>query len=181
MLAALPEGASRVLDVGCGDGILLAELVDAGVAHVIGIDSDRDVLDRARARFQDLPIEWVHADVLRVDLAQQSFDAVVSIASLHHMDAAQALPRFAQLVRPGGVVVIVGLARADWWDLPLAALAMASRIGCLSSAAAGTLCSAVLASATDVPRDEGDERPAVARGSVSASLAGPLFTHLAQG
>src|SRR5689334_1937320 len=30
ILAALPAGASRVLDAGCGDGILAAELVDAG-------------------------------------------------------------------------------------------------------------------------------------------------------
>jgi 2-polyprenyl-3-methyl-5-hydroxy-6-metoxy-1,4-benzoquinol methylase len=52
VLAALPQGASRVLDVGCGDGILLAELVEAGVPHVIGLDSDRDVLERARARFE---------------------------------------------------------------------------------------------------------------------------------
>jgi SAM-dependent methyltransferase len=129
VLAALPRGASRVLDVGCGDGILLAELVDAGVPHVVGLDSDRDVLERARARFQALPIEWVRGDVLRANLEPQSFDAVVSVAALHHMDAAQALARFAQLVRPGGVLVVVGLARADWWDIPLDAIAIASRIG----------------------------------------------------
>ena len=45
------------------------------------------------------------------------------------MDAAQALTRFAQLVRPGGVVIVVGLARADWWDIPLDAIALVSRIG----------------------------------------------------
>jgi SAM-dependent methyltransferase len=129
VLAALPQGASRVLDVGCGDGVLVAELVDAGVPHVIGLDSDRDVLGRARARFQALPIEWVHGDVLQANLEPQSFDAVVSVAALHHMDAAHALARFAQLVRPGGVVVVVGLARADWWDIPLDAIAIASRIG----------------------------------------------------
>ena len=61
VLAAVPPGAVRVLDVGCGDGILLADLVDAGVPHVVGIDSDRDVLDRARARFHALPIEWGHS------------------------------------------------------------------------------------------------------------------------
>ena len=129
VVAALPERASRVLDVGCGDGILLGELVDAGVPHVVGIDSDRGVLDRARARFHGVPIEWVHGDVLRCDLEPQSFDAVVSVASLHHMDAVQALPRLAQPVRPGGVVVVVGLARADWWDIPADAVAIASRIG----------------------------------------------------
>ena len=37
------------------------------------------------------------------------------------MDAAAGLARFAQLVRPGGVVGVIGLAANDWWDLPLAA------------------------------------------------------------
>jgi SAM-dependent methyltransferase len=50
LLDALPPKASRVLDVGCGDGILLADLVGAGIPHVIGIDVDHGVLDRARAQ-----------------------------------------------------------------------------------------------------------------------------------
>ena len=36
-------------------------------------------------------------------------------------------PRFAQLVRPGGAVVVVGLAGNEWFDIPLAALAVAAR------------------------------------------------------
>ena len=129
VLAALPPGASRVLDARCGDGVLLVELVDAGVQHVVGIDADRGVLERARTRFHSPSIEWLHGDVLQADLALDSFDAVVSVAALHQMDAARALARFAQLVRPGGVVTVIGLARADWWDIPLDAIAIASRIG----------------------------------------------------
>jgi len=48
VLASLPPGTARVLDVGCGDGILAADLVDAGVARVVGIDVDAPVLERAR-------------------------------------------------------------------------------------------------------------------------------------
>jgi SAM-dependent methyltransferase len=70
----------------------------------------------------------VHGDVLKVALEPESFDAVVSVAALHHMDAAQSLTRFAQLVRPGGTVVVVGLAANAWSDIPLAAVAMASRL-----------------------------------------------------
>lgn len=64
VLASLPHGASRVLDVGCGDGMLAAELFDAGVRHIVGLDKDRPVLDRARARHEGRGIEWVHGDVL---------------------------------------------------------------------------------------------------------------------
>jgi SAM-dependent methyltransferase len=127
VLAALPSGLSRVLEVGCGDGLLSAALVEAGVPHVVGLDVDRPVLDRARARHEGKGIEWVHGDVLHVALEPASFDAVVSVSALHHMDAERSLCRFGQLTRPGGTVVVVGLAANAWRDVPQAAVAVAAR------------------------------------------------------
>ena len=128
VVASLPSGVSRVLDVGCGDGMLAADLLDAGVPHVVGLDVDRPVLDRARARHAGRAIEWVQGDVLEVVFEPESFDAVACVAALHHMEAAQALARFAQLVRPGGTVAVVGLAAYSWSDVPLGAVAIASRL-----------------------------------------------------
>lgn len=127
VLEALPPGTSRVLDVGCGDGVLSADLLDAGVRHVIALDIDRSVLLRAQARHAGRAIEWMHGDVLQVPFEPDSFDAVVSVAALHHMDANRSLERFAQLVRPGGSVVVVGLAASAWSDLPMEAVAIAAR------------------------------------------------------
>jgi SAM-dependent methyltransferase len=103
LLNAIPSEARHVLDVGCGDGILCAQLAQAGVRHVVGIDSDADVLDRAKSLHSGSSIEWVHGNILDVAFDEE-FDAVLSVATLHHMDAARGLARFAQLVRPGGVV-----------------------------------------------------------------------------
>lgn len=127
VLAALPPGTSRVLDVGCGDGMLSADLVRAGIADVIAIDIDQSVLDRARARHKGVAIEWQYGDINEVQFEKADFDAVVSVATLHHLDAAAALQRFAQLVRPSGVVVVVGLANWDWSDVPLEAVALISQ------------------------------------------------------
>ena len=120
VLAAIPPGTQRVLDVGCGDGILAAQLAEAGVRHVVGLDLDAGVLDRARARYPGVAVEWRQGDVRDGGLAAESFDAVVSVAALHHMDAGPALVRVAELVRPGGVLAVVGLAASSWWDLPYA-------------------------------------------------------------
>jgi SAM-dependent methyltransferase len=119
LLQAIPDEAKRVLDVGCGDGVLCAQLVHRGEQCVVGLDTDAGVLGWASTRFSGLPIEWVLGDILGMNLLSgHPYDAVLSVAALHHMDATAGLTRFAELVRPGGVVGVIGLAANDWWDLP---------------------------------------------------------------
>lgn len=128
VIEAIPHGAHRVLDVGCGDGILAARFARTGVPHVIGLDVDGGVLDRARARHVGITVEWRQGDVFDVPFEAGSFDAVVSVATLHHMDSERGLARFADLVKPGGVVAVVGLAANNWWDLPSALVAHSARL-----------------------------------------------------
>src|SRR5262249_27893384 len=120
LLKAVPNGAQCVLDVGCGDGILSAQLFRSGVPHIVALDADDRVLERARTRHAGVPIEWRCGDIFDLHPNDRPFDAVLSVAALHHMDAAAGLARFAELVRPGGVVGVIGLAANTWWDLPYA-------------------------------------------------------------
>ena len=128
IVEAIPPGARRVLDVGCGDGILSAELVRTGIPHVVGLDVDGPVLERAKTRHGGVAVEWQEGNLFDVPFEAGSFDAVVSVATLHHMPAEQALARFAELTRPGGVVAVVGLAANDWWDAPYAAVAHSAQL-----------------------------------------------------
>ena len=110
MLAEIPADARSALDVGTGDGLLARDLREL-LPEVVGVDADRTVLDAARSSVAD--VEWVHADVLAHDFGRR-FDVVASIATLHHLpDAESALRRFAELTAPGGMLVIVGLARSS--------------------------------------------------------------------
>ena len=127
VLEAIPHEAQRVLDVGCGDGILSTQLAEAGVRRVVGLDVDAGVLNRARARHPAATVEWLQGDVLDVPLEAGSFDAVVSVATLHHMAAEKGLARFAELVRPRGVVAVVGLAANNWRDVPYALVGESAR------------------------------------------------------
>ncbi len=109
----------RVLDVGCGDGFLSARLADSG-CHVVALDADADVLVRARERWPTHPIEWVHADLFAARLEAESFDLVVSNATLHHLsDTRDALNRLAELVAPGGRLGVVGFATNGPLDWPM--------------------------------------------------------------
>lgn len=100
----------RVLDVGCGDGLLLERL--APVADtVVGLEPDPGTAARALARVAGLPtVEVVETDLLGYRPAA-AFDAVVFVASLHHLGLTAGLERAKDLLAPGGVLVVVGLAR----------------------------------------------------------------------
>jgi len=57
-------------------------------------------------------IDYLRDDFLTHDFAPESFDLVASVAALHHLPASTALARMAALLRPGGRLAVVGLARA---------------------------------------------------------------------
>jgi SAM-dependent methyltransferase len=109
---AVPSGCERALDVGCGTGALTRRLKRL-VPHVTGIDRDERSIQLARAHPGAAGIRYLLADFLTAPLEPDSADLVTSIASLHHMDAGAALRRMADLLRPGGVLAVVGLARAS--------------------------------------------------------------------
>jgi SAM-dependent methyltransferase len=118
--ACVPASATSVLDAGCGDGFLAAQLATR-ISRVIAIDLDAPVLERARTRFPDANVTWCHGDMLTHPFERGSFDAVVSNAALHHLpDSKAALHRLSELVRPGGTLAIVGFARMQMRDWPWA-------------------------------------------------------------
>ena len=112
ILDAIPGGCERALDVGCGTGALTRRLKQL-VPHVTGIDRDERSIQLARAHPGATGIRYLQADFLTASFEPASLDLVTSIASLHHMDARAALRRMSDLLRPGGVLAVVGLARAS--------------------------------------------------------------------
>jgi SAM-dependent methyltransferase len=114
--AAARPGCQRALDVGCGEGILARELRRL-VPHVSAI-VDEPSVELAR-RYAGSDVEYIVGDFLSYPFPSGSFDLVASVAALHHMDTALALDRMRGLVRPGGQLVVVGLARSRYpADLP---------------------------------------------------------------
>ena len=104
--AASHRGPVTVLDIGCGDGLLVRKL-SATCASVTGIDpNDTATLPTIQsATFDDFSPD-------------QLFDTIIFVASLHHMDTRCALIKAKNMLRPGGQILVVGLARnsslMDW-------------------------------------------------------------------
>jgi SAM-dependent methyltransferase len=120
ILASVPDGAQRSLDVGCSVGMLARDLRRV-VAHVTAIDRDAASIDVARREDDGTGVEDLVGDFMTHPFEPGSFDHVASIAALHHMDAGAALERMRELLAPGGTLAIVGLARPRYpGDLPFA-------------------------------------------------------------
>lgn len=118
VLAAVPPGCNTALDVGCGEGTLTRQLRST-VPSVIGIDLDERSIELARAQADGTGIEYLQADFLTHPFTPGSFDLITSVAVLHHMDTAAALTRMRELLRPGGVLAVIGLPRTRLpHDLP---------------------------------------------------------------
>lgn len=109
--AAPPRG--RALDIGCGEGLLAHDLAAQGL-DVVGIDPHAPSIDRAASPPADAGgPEFICTDMFEHSFGPASFDLVCASAMLHHVDAVRALRCMKELVRPGGVIAVVGFAQAS--------------------------------------------------------------------
>jgi len=104
------RGSEHILDVGCGDGKVTAEIARAvprGAA--IGIDASPQMIEFARRTFprSKFPnLEFHVMDARQVRFAQK-FDIVFSNAALHWVDDHRAFLRgAASVLRPGGRLIV---------------------------------------------------------------------------
>lgn len=99
-------GARRIVDVGCGTGILAARLQEElGAETVYGVDASEGMLDQARARSRR--VEWKHGMAENLPLPDTSVDAVISTTAFHFFDRPKALAEFHRVLAPGGRAVVV--------------------------------------------------------------------------
>ena len=110
LLRQLPRKVNRVLDIGCGLGVFAQRLAERSEL-VEALDVDKAILEEASNLNSAPNICYQQADFLEANLSEGSYDAVVSIASLHHMDLETALTKMKVLLRSSGKLLILGLYR----------------------------------------------------------------------
>jgi 2-polyprenyl-3-methyl-5-hydroxy-6-metoxy-1,4-benzoquinol methylase len=109
ILDSVPSGARDALDVGCGEGTLTRRLRQV-VPRVVGVDLDRTSIELAESTPDS--VDYLLVDFLDHPFEPASFDVITSVATIHHMDATACLRRMRELLRPGGVLAVVGCARS---------------------------------------------------------------------
>jgi 2-polyprenyl-3-methyl-5-hydroxy-6-metoxy-1,4-benzoquinol methylase len=124
VIPQVPAGAS-VLDVGCGNGLLLGLLAKTGVlGSGVGFDYSAAAIQRAKRMADNLHGRGAEAN-LRFDLLDASkpwpaglFDAVTIVDLLHHLPAASQKPVIESTtakLSPGGRLIYKDMARRPRW------------------------------------------------------------------
>ncbi len=97
-----------ILDVGCGDGSLVAYL-DDGSKELTGIDVDLSCISRANSENRSTNVQFICDSFIDYQ-PHEFYDAVLFLASIHHMDMMAAIEKAKALLSPNGLLVVVGLA-----------------------------------------------------------------------
>ncbi|RZU98825.1 bifunctional 2-polyprenyl-6-hydroxyphenol methylase/3-demethylubiquinol 3-O-methyltransferase UbiG [Spiribacter vilamensis] len=103
-----PIRGRRIVDVGCGGGLLAEGLAERGAARVDGIDLAPETIEvarqHARDRYPAIDYQAVSAESFAASHAGM-FDTVTCLELLEHVpDPASVIQACATLVRPGGSV-----------------------------------------------------------------------------
>ncbi|WP_256871842.1 trans-aconitate 2-methyltransferase [Nostoc sp. TCL26-01] len=109
LLKQLPKKTKNILDIGCGTGEF-SRLLAKSADRVVAIDLSPNMIEIARQRSQKYTnIDFQVADILQWELPVEQFDAIVSIATVHHLPLENLLPSIKAALNPGGKLVILDL------------------------------------------------------------------------
>ena len=138
---------ARLLEVGCGTGMRVAELAaEAGSeGEVVGLDRSTTMLEachRLLEQHPHLPARFVCADARQLPFASASFDGCRSMRTLLHIEQALAVVAvMGRVVRPGGNVVLVepdyGAATIEGGNQELTQRLVAARVAHFAQGRAG--------------------------------------------
>jgi SAM-dependent methyltransferase len=102
----------KALEVGCGDGIPVAEILLAEELHVVGVDISGTQIALCQAHFPDQTTKrqasWMRKDMMALQFPREEFDAIVALYSLFHLPREEQtvfLARARQWLKPGGLIL----------------------------------------------------------------------------
>lgn len=108
------NGSMRVLDVGCGTGLISFTLSPL-VGEVVGIDSSKGMVERFEQKAQNSPnTSCMLLDLDSDELPLDSFDLIVSAMAFHHLKEPQKImKKLCSSLKAGGRIAIADLFSED--------------------------------------------------------------------
>jgi ubiquinone/menaquinone biosynthesis C-methylase UbiE len=109
LLRHIPSRCEEVLEIGCGTGTF-ARLLAQRAGRVLALDLSPNMIQVASARSEQYPnITYQVADAAAVEFPAERFNAIVSIATLHHLPMEETLVRMRRALKVGGTLLVLDL------------------------------------------------------------------------
>lgn len=107
VLELLPERLGRVLDVGCGPGVMVEVVLERG-GIFDGLDISPEMVREATEKFGDLPdVRFGVGNIESIDAAENSYDQLICMAVIEYLNTPdQALAEMHRVLKPGGIAII---------------------------------------------------------------------------
>lgn len=105
----------KILDLGCGEGILLAAILEKYPdTKGYGLDASAKMLEKAAIRLNDKGkiLHPISAKLEEADWRKGNFDAIMSSLAIHHLDSMDKQKLFKDLysmLNPGGILAILDI------------------------------------------------------------------------
>lgn len=98
----------NVLDIGCGDGVLLERIARSKPSHATGVDLNEDAIAYARKKTEHIPhLTFFSGSATALPVADHSFDTIVCSEVIEHLSHPEMLLNEIQRVWTGkGIVVL---------------------------------------------------------------------------
>ncbi|HEY94786.1 MAG TPA: class I SAM-dependent methyltransferase [Dehalococcoidia bacterium] len=107
---------SVILDVGTGTGVFLPYLLKniGENGKIVALDLAEEMLAKARAKYPDEHIEFLHADTMDIPIYEEMFDSVICYSSFPHFrDKSKALTEIKRVMKPNGRMCICHTSSRD--------------------------------------------------------------------
>jgi ubiquinone/menaquinone biosynthesis C-methylase UbiE len=107
VLELLPQRLGRVVDLGCGPGVMVEAVLERGGTFE-GIDLSPEMVREARERFGlRQGVSFKEGNVEAPDLPSETYNQVICMAVIEYLNTPdRALSEIARILRPGGIALI---------------------------------------------------------------------------
>lgn len=101
-----PQNGDTILDVGCGNGIMLERIARACDCHLIGTDISEDALEIARRRIASTNAELLCCPVECMPIENATVDKALTINTMYFWEnLVSGYEEIARVLRPGGIFI----------------------------------------------------------------------------